>query len=151
MLGNALKSFLVCLRTLIIHINIIAKMTKFPFTNEGVEQLFATLYQLSDDLLQEEINLLQQDFKGWMAYHFFLNEEQLRYLNNLPETFEQSAAALIGLAMRNQLPVILNKQTNGEVSLRKGKLVDTKNNIVTQYEEGDGPSAHGELLFTIHY
>jgi len=125
-------------------------MSKFPFTNDGAADLFAALYQLPDEVLQEEIILVQQNFKEWVANHFILSTDQESYLNNLPATFTQSAGALTALAMSNRLPVMLNKPDESAPTLRKGKLVDTKNSITTQYEDGTA-TASGEVVFNITY
>ncbi|GAA4790888.1 hypothetical protein GCM10023231_18490 [Olivibacter ginsenosidimutans] len=125
-------------------------MSTFPFTTNGAEQFFSALYQLSEDALQEEIMLVQQDFKAWIAQHFVLSEEQQVYLAGLSQNFAQSAGALTASAMSYRLPVILIKPEGNSGQLRKGKLVDTKNNIVIQHAE-DQDEASGEVIFTISY
>lgn len=126
-------------------------MSTFPFTSNGAKQLFTALYQLPDEVLQEEIMLIQQDFKAWVAEHFILSETQQVYLAGLPQNFSQSAGALTASAMSYRLPVILVKSEASSVQLRKGKLVDTKNNISTQYGAGTRDEASGEVIFTISY
>jgi len=126
-------------------------MSTFPFTGDGAEQLFTALYQLPDEVLQEEIMLVQQDFKAWVAEHFIFSEEQHVYLDGLPQNFAQSAGALTASAMSYRLPVILVKPAESASQLRKGKLVETKNNISTQYGVGKEDEASGEVIFTISY
>ncbi|MCL4640308.1 MAG: hypothetical protein M5Z89_15035 [Olivibacter sp.] len=125
-------------------------MTKFPFTRNGTEQLFAALYQLDDRLLQQEAAWIQADFQHWLKDHYLLNEDQLNYVNKLSENFIRSTAPLCSVAIRNRLPIILDKP-NEKVHVRRGKLVDTKNNIQSQYDEGENLEITGELTFTIRY
>lgn len=126
-------------------------MIKFPFSEAGVHDLFSTLYYLPDELLTIEVIAMEHDFKQWVAAHFLFEQNQLEYLNNLPDSFTEDAARLTATAMSNRLQIILNKPADRDITIRKGKLVNSQNTLETSFSETDGKITTGEVIFTISY
>lgn len=126
-------------------------MIKFPFSEAGVHDLFSTLYYLPDELLDIEVIAMEHDFKQWVAAHFLLEQAQLEYLNNLPDSFTEEAARFTTIAVSNRLQIILNKPAESDIIIRKGKLISTQNTLDTSFSETDGKITTGEVIFTISY
>lgn len=126
-------------------------MIKFPFSEAGVHDLFSTLYYLPNELLAIEVIAVEHDFKQWVEAHFLLEQTQLQYLHNLPDSFMEDAARLTATAMSNRLQIILNKPAQSDITIRKGKLINTQNTLDTSFSETDGKITTGEVIFSISY
>ena len=139
--------------------------TKYPFTSEGFSDLLAWLYSLSEAELQAEADALLADFQGWMIAHFLLTPKQVDYLLGLSDQTVAFNAQSTSYAVRNRLPVYLEKQEKPEHSAgghgqgggqdivlddKVKKIISTSNNL-TVTEDEDGTTAGGSVTVTIEF
>ena len=139
--------------------------TKYPFTSAGFADLLAWLYALPNAQLQAEADALQDDFLAWMIAHFLLTPSQEEYLLGLSDETVAFNAESTSYAVRNRLPVYLDKQENpgqaeggssasGAQQLVPGdkikKIIETRNNL-TITEDPDGTTAGGSVTVKIEF
>lgn len=124
-------------------------MNKFQFTPKGVQALTTALYALPDEELNVEANLAQNSIKLWLNGHFELSPSQQEYLGNLNESFLDFTSFQLSFALRNRLPIMLQKpETSG---LRESKLIETKSNLTDSNLPDGTTEAGGDLTVVINY
>lgn len=119
---------------------------KFPFTPLGCRALQANLYALPQAELDAEADVLQLNFKDWMASHFLLSADQVDYLSKLSQQATAFTAEATSMAVRNRLPVILKKKGKADDE-EIFKILDAKNELTVT--EGQGLTVIGGQV-TIH-
>lgn len=139
--------------------------TKYTFTSGGFSELLAWLYSLSEVELQAEADALLADFQGWMIAHFLLTPSQVDYLLGLSDQTVAFNAQSTSYAVRNRLPVYLDKQekpdsragghspSGGQETVlddKVKKIIATSNNL-TITEDEDGTTAGGSVTVTIEF
>lgn len=127
-------------------------MKRQPFTNAGFQALQNELYQLPDDELQLQADLVLNDFIPWLELHFDLSVSQLAFLDQIDSRMKYSLAHNTSFAIVNRAPIILIKP---EASLRteeKERKIIRDNVTITSSSDEDGDfELDGELIITIEY
>ena len=85
---------------------------KLQFNSEGFFALQRELYQLSDDALKIESELIQHNFNHWINHHFELSEVQLKYLESMGQHIRLTLSFDTSFAIENRLPIRLNSTTD---------------------------------------
>ena len=126
--------------------------TKYPLTNEGVQQLLNELYELPQPELQAEADALSTDFRGWVIRHFDLTERQINYLNEMNQKTVDFTAAECSFAMENRLPILLDKaeklETNEDPPFKWG---ETKSNLTAGSGSDGRATVGGDVTIKISY
>ncbi|WAC42251.1 hypothetical protein [Pedobacter sp. SL55] len=122
---------------------------KHPFTTEGVAAWQLSLQPLNNQQLQELAAQITADFKIWLTQTFELAPSQVSYLYNLNESFLQLAAAQVGFAVANSLPVKLTKPDGAHA--RGTKLIRDKSKAEGDADGDGNVDASGEVEFEITY
>lgn len=129
-------------------------MQKQAFSTAGAQQLFDLLYALNDVQLQVEVAAIRADFRTWVIAHFFLEENQISYLNNMDERWVSNAGNQTADFMQERLPVQLLKAAplaeEGDGGDR-GKLIDLDNASSQSFSSSEGFSEGRRLVYTISY
>lgn len=125
-------------------------MPKEPLTPAGVEQKIADLYELPDDDLIEQANLLRADFRQWVKDNFELSTAQSDYLDDTDERWVKLSACQAAFAMENRLVIeLIAEDSTGKSTA--SKLLRTKNKLIATTGQSGGFSAAGDVTFEIFY
>lgn len=121
---------------------------KYPFTNEGFAELQAQLYQLDDQALTTEANLIRADFSGWLISNFELDSNQQLFLRQIAPSALALYGAETAFAVENRLMVTLDKDEKDKDE--QGKIIWSTSSLsaragINSFE----PS--GTLTFHIRY
>ncbi len=117
--------------------------------------------ELTEAELEAEANALLLDFRHWMNSHFLFSPRQLAYLLNLSTQTVSFNAQACSYAVRNRLPIILDKQekpkgffkaeaANDGLKDEIKKIIKTTNNL-TITEDKDETEAGGEVTVSIQF
>lgn len=120
-----------------------------PLSASGIEEKKQDLYNLSDDALLEEAQIMCQDFKNWVRTNFELNTAQEEYLDIIPEN--------ISFIWGTQFSALLMSKGNlllqvDHVKEKRTKQISTEFISNIEYEEGQYPqvAANGTLRILYH-
>ncbi|UCS94338.1 hypothetical protein KZP23_04730 [Echinicola marina] len=80
---------------------------------EGMNQVMGELYALNDELLLEEAQQVCSDFKSWLTNKFTVTDQQMEYLDGVPEKvlFMWGAQLAALLVARTQIEIFGPPQT----------------------------------------
>lgn len=126
-------------------------MQKFPFTNEGFQQLQNALYALTDAALEIEATAIQSDFNNWMNHHFELASSQVDFLQHLDERAVSFIAFKTSFAVGNRLPISLEKADPPADEEEVDKIVWPKSTLSAKAGTNSGFEASGVLTIHIDY
>lgn len=104
-------------------------MEKFPFTATGFIRLQEQLYLLTASQLEAEAAQIQHDFDDWMATHFELSAQQLRFLTAIDSRLHALLAAQTSFAVGNRLPILLLKADPPAEGDEQGKIIWPKSTL----------------------
>ncbi|WP_118975749.1 hypothetical protein [Taibaiella koreensis] len=80
-------------------------MTQQPFTQAGVNAKLKELALLPGPERLRQTDTLTSNFRGWMAQHFKLSDQQNKYLSGLDERFVRYTAAQLYVGINSDVPV----------------------------------------------
>lgn len=127
-------------------------MQKFPFSNEGFQNLQKQLYQLTDPLLAIHANLISEDFKFWVNKNFILTNEQIDFIEMQHPKMIRFLASQTDIAVSNRLPISLiksaEKATDKQLS---SKLIRSESNFSTLYHNNGNIEICGNLIIHVFY
>lgn len=110
------------------------------------------LYQLPDVQLQEQANLILQNFKAWLIAHLEFSCRQIYFLEQMDSRMISFLSMQTSFAVGNRLPIKLDKSEAPGLQREKAKKLikaQSKSNA------GSGPdedfSAEGILTIIIDY
>jgi hypothetical protein len=83
-------------------------MMKLEFNNEGFFALQHQLYQLNDEHLKDETDIIRHNFTVWLSHHFDINQRQLAFMEALDQDQLKVIAMDTGFAIENRMPISLN-------------------------------------------
>jgi hypothetical protein len=126
-------------------------MQKFPFTNEGFQELQNALYALPDAALEIEATAIQSDFNNWMNKHFELAPSQVNFLQHLDERAVSFLAFQTSFAVGNCLPIFLHKADPPADDDEIDKIVWPKSTLSAKAGTNFGFEASGVLEIHIDY
>lgn len=132
---------------------------KFAYTPEGIDQLVAYLYSLTQAELDREIQLLLLHYVQWIYRHIDLSDAQFQQLSQLEPDFLFSCQQQLALALRLRAQIRLVKQDRPPSVQAKdskpgvGKMHGIDFGIqASEAEQGElKANAPGELVYTITY
>ncbi|MBB2146920.1 hypothetical protein GM921_15555 [Pedobacter sp. LMG 31464] len=125
-------------------------MKKFPFTNADFLALQHDLYNLNDEVLKIEADLVLNDFDYWMNNHFELSVNQLCFLKCIDARAKPLITFNTSFAIENRLLIILNKARNSN-SDEQGKIIWHKSTLTASSGGNTGYRASGTLEINIAY
>jgi hypothetical protein len=120
-------------------------MPQRPFSPEGVQQKMSDLYALNDADLTLQANLVESDFRQWIADNFSLDTTQSAFLNNTDDRFIAHASGTSSLAIRNRLSIILIRPS---IPSPASKLIEMQNDI-HPFQGPTGYGVSGSVSFTV--
>ena len=82
-------------------------MEKVPFNQAGLDFKRETLKTLSPEEFNEQMELLQHSTRNWCINNFILNEEQIEFVNVLPELLINEIGLNSRLAIQFDQPLFL--------------------------------------------
>mgnify|MGYP006148607529 FL=1 len=123
---------------------------KYPFTNAGFIALQQQLYQLDDQSLSAEANLIQTNFGQWLFSNFELSLKQQSFFSQLNPSAVSLYASETAFAVANRLTVTLDKNDEDKDEDEQGKIIWSVSSLnarsgINSFE----PS--GTLTFYIRY
>jgi hypothetical protein len=83
---------------------------QFSFTTAGVDEWRTEIYNAGQAGIDQECNLIQNDFVGWLVYRFQLTAAQTAFLISLGTLTHQSYSATIQNALQHRGPITLEKE-----------------------------------------
>lgn len=125
-------------------------MELFPFSSQGVQDLLAQLYALSDARLAAQANAISSNFKSWIAGNFNLTTAQLIYLDSMADAATEYFGQQCAFCFNNRLQIILDypdKPANPSYS----KWSTSSNSIAVQTDGNGAFKAAGELVFSLRH
>jgi hypothetical protein len=78
---------------------------KFSFDYDGFLALQNELFQMDDEALKIESDLILDDFISWLCNYFMLDENQLIFFHSLDEKAKRLLCIDISFAIENRLPI----------------------------------------------
>lgn len=123
---------------------------KYPFTENGVEDLLNNLYALSDTELELEAADIELDFKGWMEANIDLSAEQILFMDGIKEEAINYYGSQCALCFRHRLEIKLIYPTP-PTTPGYSKFPDTSNDIRIVTDSNGGMTVTGSLTFTMVY
>lgn len=127
-------------------------MEKVPFNQEELDLKRRMLAELPPSEFEEQLNLIQHSTRQWCIDNFQLDEEQIEFLNVLPELLINEIGLNSRLAIQFDQPLTLETPQEYEppmTSARKRK-VETKVKGGGNYDFGTGNFYYkAEYPFTI--
>lgn len=122
---------------------------KHQFSPEGVAAWQQSLQPLTNQQRQELAAQITADFKTWLTNNFELAPSQVDFLDGLNASFVQLAAAQVGFAVANSLPVKITKPDG--VMARGSKLIRDKSKAEGEADGDGNVDASGEVEYEITY
>lgn len=129
-------------------------MQKVTFNNAGLQLLLLQLYALSDVALQNEVTLLEADFKQWLLDRFNFSPSQLADLDEVDSLFMDQACTQCAYFIGNRLPISLSQSNNNLVAKEKedrGKLYRSEQKVSNSFNLSLGNSQTESLSFSMEY
>lgn len=135
-------------------------MEKFPFSPQGLTDLQTMLFALPDSELQQQADLIGNDFRAFLAAHFELNPSQLTFLVDMDQDFILDAASssksfierrLMITLLKAEPPVLKNPEDNDDPPKDRGKLVDLDKKETSSFSREYGYQHEETLTFKISY
>lgn len=87
-------------------------MTKVPFSQQGLDLKREMLKELPPAEFEAQLELIQHSTREWCKENFTLNEEQVEYLNTIPDLMVEEIGLNSRIAIQFDQPLIL--ETPGE-------------------------------------
>ncbi len=103
---------------------------KFSFNNAGFCAFQNSLYQLSDEKLKQQSELISHDFTSWLSYHFMLHEHHLFFLESIDDNTKQRLSFDTSFAIENRLPICLNNKNKINEDWQKIIWPNTKSDLI---------------------
>ena len=124
-------------------------MNKFPFSASGFANLQSELYDLPNSELALEAASISSSLIDWLKSHFILEAKQITYLHHINAQVIDFLTHEIHFAIKNRLPIYLNKSTEN-FGDEQGKLIKPTSNLTATSEDGSFMPG-GELIIDISY
>ncbi len=82
-------------------------MEKVPFNQEGLDLKRQMLKELPPPEFEEQLELIQRSTRDWCIDNFILNEDQIEYLNSMPNLLIDEIGLNARIAIQFDEPLIL--------------------------------------------
>lgn len=129
-------------------------MERFPLTAAGAVLWQTWLYAQTLEVIQQEANDAEDDFKGLVERRFDINPGQVAYLEGLADALTDQWGASVAFFINHRLPIELIKPEESP-EVRSSKLILSKEELrtlaPTMRTQVDGPTFEGVLQFHITY
>ena len=124
---------------------------KKPLTNEGLQELLYSLYQLPDEALQKEAATLATDLRTWLDNNFDLVASQRDYILAVDNRQIANTASSVQRFMINRSPITLLKDEREANADSEGKFFGLKTENTSGFSPKAGYSEAERLTITISY
>lgn len=121
-----------------------------PLTSAGIQQKQTDLYALPDPALLTEANSIRSNFINWINANFIVNSAQLIYLNSMPSTWIDYAAAETAMAVQYRLPITFTAP-NPLPAPSISKMTEIESKLHASYSQASGLNISGSVAFTLTY
>lgn len=116
-------------------------MPQVPFSETGVQQKQAALYDLSDELLTAEADLIKTNLRQWLSDNFSFTTAQAAYLAGIDDRWIEGLSGALSFSVRNRNHVFLSY----EGTLPSSKVVRYEDRVKPRYAPATGFSIEGSL------
>lgn len=129
-------------------------MEQFPLTTAGVAGWQTWLYALDPEVIAQEADDAEYNFKAWVNDRFELSAGQAAYLDGLDETLTARWGENVAFFVLHRLPIELAKPEESPEA-KSSKLILSEEELQTlqgqQRTSADGVAFTGVLRFSITY
>ena len=115
-------------------------MEKVPFNQQGLDLKREMLKALPPEEFNEQMELLQHSTRNWCIDNFILNDEQIEFLNQLPELLINEIGLNSRIAIQFDEPLILEtpEEYSSPMSSERPRKVKTTVKGGGHYDFGTG-------------
>lgn len=125
-------------------------MSLAPFTPVGVEEKLLQLYALPDDQLNQQAEMVQQNFNTWIRSNFVLNSAQINYLDNMDKSATDYYAAQCAICFIHRLDISLI-YPGAPSTPGYSKYIRSEDTIILDSHGSGNSEATGALTFVLEY
>lgn len=122
---------------------------KQPFTEDGVNNKIAALYDLDNAALNAEADLLEANFNAWMNANFTLTTEQDTYLSDMNADTINYLSERLSFCFRHRVSILFSKPAPTSSSYVKWS--ETKDKTKTRANANGSFEVTGSFELSIVY
>jgi len=126
-------------------------MIKFPLTPDGVADMCRHYFELPDAELEAAAEELGKDLPKWVQKTFHLEENQVKYLNEISPRVIAFMAANASFALGNRRMLVLEKESTQELQTFESKLTKPQSKLSAIILPNGSYAAEGEFVIEITY
>lgn len=124
-------------------------MSQVPLTEDGVAKKQAELYALDQQELNNQSNLVRNDFTGWIMSNFSLTDDEQTSLKDMSVEVVLFISVQVAASIQVKQPIHFKKENkSGDRSSKRFRIEKSVKVIITP---NNPPIPEGSLIIDIFY